>query len=64
MKQTVARCVSMMSISSAGPAFSISTAHAPKRSGNTASPPSPNVKASGGEPTNTSSGTTPSTSRA
>ena len=54
----------MMSIMLAGEAFSSSVAVAPKRSGNTASPPSPNVKASGGEPTNTSSGVTPSTSLA
>ena len=45
-----------------GEAFSSSVAAAPKRSGKIASPPSPNVNASGGEPTNTSSGVTPSTS--
>ena len=40
------------------------TAVAPKRSGKIASPPSPKVKASGGEPTNTSLGVTPRISRA
>ena len=52
----------MMSIMLGGDAFSSSVAAAPNRSGNTASPPSPNVNASGGEPTNTSSGVTANTS--
>ena len=47
-----------------GEAFSSSVAVAPKRSGKIASPPRPKVKASGGEPTKTSSGVTSSTSRA
>ena len=64
MKQTVARWVSMISIMFCGEAVSSSVAVAPKRSGKTASPPRPKVKASGGEPTKTSSGVTPSTSRA
>jgi len=54
----------MISIMLAGEAFSSSVAVAPKRSGKMASPPRPKVKASGGEPTNTSSGFTFSTSRA
>ena len=54
----------MISIMFAGDAFSSSVAVAPKRSGKIASPPRPNVKASGGEPTKTSSGVTFSTSRA
>ena len=45
----------MISIMLAGEAFSSSVAVAPKRSGKIARPPSPKVKASGGEPTNTSS---------
>ena len=49
----------MISIMLGGEAFSSSVAAAPKRSGKIASPPSPKVKASGGEPTNTSSGVTP-----
>ena len=48
----------MISIMLAGEAFSSSVAVAPKRSGKIASPPSPKVKASGGEPTKTSSGVT------
>ena len=52
----------MISIMFGGEAFSSRVAVAPKRSGNTASPPSPKVKANGGEPTNTSSGVTPRTS--
>ena len=47
-----------------GDAFSSSVAVAPKRSGKIARPPRPKVKASGGEPTKTSSGVTLSTSRA
>ena len=54
----------MISIMLAGVAFSSSVAVAPKRSGKMARPPSPNVKASGGEPTNTSCGVTRSTSLA
>ena len=54
----------MISIMLGGAAFSSSVAVAPKRSGKIASPPRPKVKASGGEPTNTSSGVTPSTSLA
>ena len=48
----------MISIMLGGVALSSSVAAAPKRSGKTASPPSPKVKASGGEPTKTSSGVT------
>ena len=47
---------------SAGAAFSSSVAVAPNRNGKIARPPSPNVKASGGEPTKTSSGVTLRTS--
>ena len=54
----------MISIMFGGLAVSSRVAAAPKRSGNTASPPNPNVNASGGEPTKTSSGVTPSTSLA
>ena len=54
----------MISIMLGGEAFSSSVAAAPKRSGKIASPPRPKVKASGGEPTKTSSGVTPSTSLA
>ena len=64
MKLIVALYVSMISIMLGGAAFSSSVAVAPKRSGKMASPPRPKVKASGGEPTNTSSGVTPSTSLA
>ena len=46
----------MMSMRLGGVAFSINAAAAPKRSGNTARPPSPKVKAIGGEPTKTSVG--------
>ncbi len=49
----------MMSTMLGGDAFSSNVAAAPNRSGNTASPPRPKVNASGGEPTNTSSGVTP-----
>lgn len=52
----------MISIRLGGGAFSSNVAAAPNRNGNTASPPNPNVNASGGEPTNTSSGVTASTS--
>ena len=52
----------MISIIWGGEAFSNNVAAAPKRNGNTANPPSPKVKAKGGEPTKTSSGTTPRTS--
>ena len=52
----------MIWIMFAGEASSSSVAAAPKRSGKIASPPSPKVKASGGDPTKTSSGVTPSTS--
>ena len=52
----------MMSTMFGGDAFSSSVAAAPNRNGNTARPPRPNVNASGGEPTNTSSGVTSSTS--
>src|ERR1700674_4681144 len=41
---------------SPGAEFSSSVAVAPKRNGKIARPPSPNVKASGGDPTKTSSG--------
>ena len=54
----------MISTMLGGDAFSSNVAAAPKRNGNTASPPSPNVKASGGEPTKISSGVTASTSLA
>ena len=54
----------MISIMLAGEAFSNSVAVAPKRSGKIASPPSPKVKASGGEPTKISSGVTARTSLA
>ena len=49
---------------SGGAAFSNSVAVAPNRKGKIASPPSPNVKASGGEPTKTSSSVTLRTSLA
>ena len=49
---------------SGGDAFSNSVAVAPNRNGKIASPPRPNVKASGGEPTKTSSGVTLRTSLA
>ena len=62
MKLIVARYFSMISTMLGGVALSSSVAAAPKRSGKIARPPSPKVKASGGEPTNTSSGVTPSTS--
>ena len=52
----------MISTMLGGEAVSRSVAAAPKRSGNTARPPSPKVKARGGEPTKTSSGVTPKTS--
>ena len=45
-----------------GASSSSSVAAAPKRSGKTASPPSPKVNARGGEPTKTSSGVTRRTS--
>ena len=48
----------MISTMFGGDAFSRSVAAAPKRNGKMARPPSPNVNASGGEPTNTSSGVT------
>ena len=64
MKQTVARYCWMSSIRFGGEAVSSSAAAAPNLSGKIASPPSPKVKASGGEPTKTSAGVTPSTSRA
>jgi hypothetical protein len=41
----------MISIIWGGEAFSTNVAAAPKRSGNTARPPSPKVKAKGGDPT-------------
>ena len=46
----------MMPMRFGGVAVSINAAAAPNRSGNTASPPSPKVKAIGGEPTKTSVG--------
>ena len=52
----------MILISSGGEAFSSNVAVAPNRSGKIASPPRPKVKASGGAPTNTSSGVTFNTS--
>ena len=64
VKLIVALWASMMSTMLPGDAFSSSVAVAPKRNGKMASQPSPNVNASGGEPTNTSSGVTPSTSLA
>ncbi len=57
VKQTVAACRSIRSASSSGVAFSTSRVAAPTRIGNTSRPPSPNVKASGGVPMKTSSGT-------
>ena len=62
MKQIVALYFWMISIMFGGEAVSSKVAAAPNRSGNTASPPSPKVKASGGDPTKTSSGVTFSTS--
>ena len=62
MKHTVARYSWMYRTRLGGDASSSSVAAAPKRSGNTASPPNPNVNASGGDPMKTSSGVTPSTS--
>ncbi len=56
VKQIVTPCSAMCRASSAGVAFSMSSVEAPTRSGKTTRPPSPNVKASGGVPVNTSSG--------
>src|SRR5258708_30961564 len=56
VKQIVALWVSIILTISPGAAFSRSVAVAPNRHGNIARPPSPNVKASGGDPTQTSSG--------
>ena len=53
--------LAMASSSSSGPAFSSSTVEAPIRSGNSTRPPSPNVKASGGEPVKRSVGSARST---
>ena len=52
----------MILIISGGEAFSNNVAVAPNRNGKIASPPRPNVNASGGAPTKTSSGVTFSTS--
>ena len=56
VKQIVTPCSAMCRASSAGVAFSMSSVDAPTRRGKTTRPPSPNVKASGGVPVNTSSG--------
>ena len=56
VKQTVARCATIASSRSGGPAFSSSTVEAPMCIGNSVSPPRPKVKASGGLPMKTSSG--------
>ncbi len=53
----------MIAASSAGVAFSTSTVDAPAWSGNSSTPPRPNVKAYGGVPVNTSSGDGRSTCR-
>ncbi|MOA59705.1 hypothetical protein D3C78_1843890 [compost metagenome] len=64
MNEIVALYLSMISTMFAGVACSSSVAAAPKRKGKIARPPRPKVKASGGEPTKTSSGVTPRTSLA
>ena len=56
VKQVVTPKSSMISASSAGVAFSTSTVDAPACSGNSSTPPRPNVKANGGVPVKTSSG--------
>ena len=55
MKQTVARYEAIAAGSASGDGFSSSTVDAPTDSGNSSSPPSPKVKASGGLPMKTSS---------
>ncbi len=55
MKQIVARYCAIAAGSASGEAFSSSTVEAPTDIGNSSSPPSPKVKASGGLPMNTSS---------
>ena len=55
VNRTVARCCAMAGSSMSGGARSSSNVDAPTRIGNSRSPPSPNVKASGGLPVNTSS---------
>jgi hypothetical protein len=61
VKSTVARCATIASSSSFGPAFSSSTVEAPACIGNSVSPPRPKVKARGGLPTKTSLGSARST---
>ena len=56
VKHTVAPNCAIASSSASGAGFSSSTVDAPARSGNSSAPPRPYVNASGGVPTNTSSG--------
>jgi hypothetical protein len=56
VNSTVAPARWLSSASSTGVVRLVSNAEAPNRNGNTTSPPSPKVNASGGEPANTSSG--------
>ena len=63
MKQTVAPWRSIAASRFSGPACSSSTDAAPTRIGKVTRPPSPNVKAIGGEPMKTSSAFGRSTSR-
>ena len=55
VNSTVARCSAIAGSSASGAGRSIRSVEAPIRSGNSKSPPSPNVNASGGLPVNTSS---------
>ena len=55
MKQMVARHFAIAGSNSSGGAFSSRIVEAPTRSGNSTRPPSPKVKASGGEPMKRSS---------
>ncbi len=56
MKQMVAPSLPMAASRSSGAGLSSRTVEAPMRSGNSTRPPSPNVKASGGEPMKRSDG--------
>ncbi|MNY83073.1 hypothetical protein D3C86_2255810 [compost metagenome] len=51
----VAPAFEACSANSTGPAFSVKSDDAPNRRGKTTKPPSPKVKAKGGEPAKTSS---------